>query len=398
MASKFKITAGRWWRGRRFELRDGMIRPGKSATLEIYDPWAEYSAVRAARGTKSAPYESLLSLLQKLDCRPGTNGRRYSLSRHSENLLVEWCCGHGLLGLLPHRVQVVTLAPRWWLPAPGAKVRGRDVPPNALYPAQGRFVRTSSGWEAYRTVAWERMHAAGKRGSSAGSLIREGSLVYPDQLPELWRRPRVVLRDLRGRDWAEEPLSETWGRFFPHVRKDEVETHAYHRPLTLEFCQEYAEPLDDLLDAAFLLRSVFQTVALKNKRIKVGDAEGDRLEGARLALLALADPVSQTLVDAGGRFYRQYWSSPSLLASYASMMLQDLGDRRLRFVRCQRCEKVFSTYAYQADYCSGTCRRAAYKGRKRKKKQKEQRQRQRSASEHQGDQEEGVANGEARTE
>lgn len=66
---------------------------------------------------------------------------------------------------------------------------------------------------------------------------------------------------------------------------------------------------------------------------------------------------------------------PSLLASFALMLLHDLtGGRHIR--RCDACGHVFAAAAYQKRYCSDTCRERLNKQRYRAKLRKPTRKQQ----------------------
>src|SRR5437773_6863634 len=95
---------GCWWRYDRYELRGGSICPARGARLQRYDPWTDYEEARRSQAT---PYLSLLTLLE----------------RFTEAGVLEWCAGHGLLGVLPHRARMVTLAPDF---VHGTDHRGRQ--------------------------------------------------------------------------------------------------------------------------------------------------------------------------------------------------------------------------------------------------------------------------------
>ena len=78
------------------------------------------------------------------------------------------------------------------------------------------------------------------------------------------------------------------------------------------------------------------------------------------ALNALVSPASSALWPLRDGSFEQRWVSPSLLASLAMMVLQDLTEHR-RILRCTTCGRIFVSAAYQAQYCSAKCRSTAQK-------------------------------------
>jgi hypothetical protein len=265
---------------------------------------------------ESTPYRSLLALVDHL----------------SVPTLVEWCQMHGLLGVLLHRAQTVTLEPQWkQTRGPG---RGRPEV------SQNRYERSHSGWSGWRT----RLSGPAER------------------LQEELRPSGVLLQGLRRFESMWEPqLSTTWGRFFPAVPREDRNAYAYPMPVSDEFWRLYGEPLDAFQDAAEALRDALRDTDA------IGD--GPRKKRGLQALNALVAPIGPSIVPEGGRF-RQQWRCPSLLASFAMMALLDLtGQQRVR--ACEVCGNTFVSAAPRARYCSGRCRRTAeqrvYRGRRRTK-------------------------------
>src|SRR5207244_2728941 len=118
------------------------------------------------------------------------------LERFTEAGVLEWCAGHGLLGVLPHRARMVTLAPDF---VHGTDHRGRQ---HTLGFTQLRYLRGNTAWSglSLKRAAW--VHD-GRPASS-----------YPMPLPT----GVLLLQDIRRLDeYVEEPLSATWARFFPTV-------------------------------------------------------------------------------------------------------------------------------------------------------------------------------------
>jgi hypothetical protein len=150
------------------------------------------------------------------------------------------------------------------------------------------------------------------------------------------------------------------------VPQGERPSFAYPRPLSPDFWRAYGEPLHDFLDAARLLQ---RTLRLLNEARDPSDPEDDPHEIARWELRRLnrlVASLSPSLHFVDGEF-RQRWSSPSLLGSYAMMALLDIEGRRVR--ACAECGRLFVTDAYQTRYCSpahsNRARKRTYRSRQR---------------------------------
>lgn len=228
----------------------------------------------------------------------------------SEAAALEWCRTHGLLGVLLHRVRTATFAPQR---------RGRR--PRAVAFTQDRHMRTPAGWSGVR---W--------------TVTRE--------MARWWRMPSgvVIGRDLRRFDLEHERLATTWGRFFPDVEPGRRETYDYPRPLKDGFWRLYGEPLDAFHDG---LQALAEAVRAAD------DARARDVQKLNALLL----PIGPSAHLEGGRV-RQKWRCPSLLATFAMMALLDLAAER-RVLTCWACGGTFVSRAYQARYCSRTCRRRA---------------------------------------
>ena len=166
---------------------------------------------------------------------------------------------------------------------------------------------------------------------------------------------RAVIRPVGTREWREEPLAKTWGRYFPKAAEEERETYQYPTPFTSEFWQQYAEPVDEFYQSAeALYRALLQ---LDGK-----DGDGTRQPEALLnALVSGVNPVMRRKEDGS---FRQYWASLSLIESLSMMALLDRTQRR-HLVRCDVCGTMIVTGIHTQQYCSEKCRWAAQKRRKR---------------------------------
>lgn len=358
------LLAGRWWRFSAYEIRESWICPAKGARLEAYDPWLAYHAAREGGGWGAPPYQSLLELIERLSFRPRSAERPFALAAESEQRLLAWCREHGLLGVLPHRVQAVVLAPRWRpLPFPEAQPEGQGGLPQdrILAPILPQYFRTSDGWQA-----WNQVQFAPGRRFIVDEPERAGELVSEDDRPKSWPPPSVLLQNLRDFKWERESLGKTWAQFFPDVPGEDRETHLYPVPGNDEFCRRYAEPWGDFWDAGRALRDAAGALSGVKPPDDCSQEELQTLGRGMRILNVLVSPVRSVLTLQDDGSFGQLWAAPSLLASYAMMVLQDLTARR-KILRCEVCGRIFVSTAYQARYCSARCRYTAQKRAYRKR-------------------------------
>ena len=311
----FDVAAGDWWRWERYELEGGFIRPAEGQnTLIRYNPWKEWRESRAGGQAGDPPYRSLVALLEQVPRPPAPEG---------EQKLLEWCTSYGLLGALLLQAHRAALQP---IPldsnTPEADIR------------QTRFFKTPHGW---------------------------GEAKVPIMRPDDAVPVKAVIRPVGTTEWREEPLAKTWGRYFPKAAEEERETYQYPTPFTDEFCQQYAEPVDEFYQSAeALYRALLQ---LDGK-----DGDGTRQPEALLnALVSGVNPVMRRQEDGS---FRQYWASLSLIESLSMMAFLDRTESRF-LVRCDVCATPFVTGILTQRYCTEKCRWNAQKRRQRAKGEKE---------------------------
>ncbi len=354
MPEPLTMSFGRWARFDRYVVDGGYIRPAPDARFERFDPWARYEETRRRSGARVPPYGALLSLVQGLnpEPRPGP-GPLETLSPEDAESVLEWCSGHGLLGLLLHRVQMVTLPPRWG-PLPG-----RD---EGLVAWQAELFRTNLGWG--RAERWGtgpgRASGRGDR-ERAGQGPDAGQVVRPPQLPRGWPEPSVLLQDLHTGAWDREPLSRTWARFFPALSRLDAEVHPYPLPGTEDFWRLYGEPVREFIAAADLL---LRAVDALGPGQSSGGRRNHEVRAAMDRLNLLLGPISPVAVWSDRRRLHQEWHAPSLLSHFAHMAFLDLTEQRPPR-SCATCGQLFVTSAYQGAYCTDRCRRTMQKRRYR---------------------------------
>jgi hypothetical protein len=260
----------------------------------------------------------LARLATALKADPATKGRILNVSQESQSQILAWCERHGLLGALLSRWVLVTLAPR-------------STVHDSRLRRQKRYIRLY--------------------GTDVGIRRTEGNL---DRICS-----SILIHPLNDLCIQEETLTKTWSNFFPSVPRQDRETYAYPVPYSQAFWEIYSEPVSEFLRAAKLFAGIVEYLGRSAKATSGGataSEEGEALarEQAIESLNVLRKDVSQVVVDEGEGL-RQEWASPSLLASFAEMLVIDLvAGRRAQYCEC--CRSPFTTDAYQARYCSPRCR------------------------------------------
>jgi hypothetical protein len=166
----------------------------------------------------------------------------------------------------------------------------------------------------------------------------------------------VILQSLT-RHRIETGSADSLARYFAG-HDDNPAVLDFPRPGTKAFWRAYSEPLDEFLFAAQHLRDAV------GDHDHAGTGPDEPSAGsATTRLNALAEPVGAALfIDADGSF-SQRWVSPSLLASLAFMVLQEIG-RNARPRECP-CGVIFVATRAHRRYCSDRCRERFKKRRQR---------------------------------
>jgi hypothetical protein len=306
------------------------------------------------------PYESLLALLETLEWTgsPADNAELGGppgpgrLAPEATTGLLTWCSTHGLLGILPQRACLVTLAPRF-------RPLARSTPRTSIYQlqlVQHEFARGSTEWivNQRESLPW----AVRARGDWEAMKDRPAP---PDFSQDWNQRPRVILQELWGKELTEESLDETWSEFFPTVSEPAGE-YPWPVPLSAKFWRLYAEPFEDFLWAMISFKAMLFDLAGTGQASEVAGRKQGRDQ--MHALLASVSPVLDRGKQGG---WKQQWASMSLLGSFAMMALLDLTEG-WRVRECPVDRRTFVADAWQARYCSARCRRTAQKRAYRSKK------------------------------
>jgi hypothetical protein len=365
----FDVAVGTWARYSAYDLAGGYLRPAPGAVLERYDPWAEYRAARYGPVKHLAPYEEFLGVADALGqvsrsvafpkiCPPSVEGKAELLS---------WCERFGLPGTLLHITHAAHLYPRWrsWAevledPVLGPlQLRHARLRPQAmsdhLHAVQRRLVFESGGWV-------EHLHRP--NGPELDSLDEDGEPLQPTLLSDDLR-PGVIVNSIQG-EWGWEPLGKTWGRFFPEVAAQDVETFQYPVPMSDEFWNLYGEPVEVMFTATAAFQAAVAGVMSVARTWSQDPVTRFTTMAARRLLNCFVGSTRPMLaIDERGAM-RQQWVNSSLLGMFGLMAIQDLTEGR-RILHCARCSRIFVTSAYQSQYCSSTCGRTVQKRRYRQR-------------------------------
>ena len=329
-----------WWRFDRYEVSGSYIRPAEGAQLNRYDPWEK----DAGRGRSKRAYQELIELIE--DVRGGPF-LWTSLRPGSEEKVLAWCEKHGLLGLLLHETVSVTFQAQWSLYEPE---QSRQV---LVAPSITTIDRLVDRWRENTRTYDDLLQPPGEKQADTPLEDEE----YLDRMP----RRRALIQTLNDDSLVELDLEESWGRFFPAVKRENAKTFRYPAPPTEQFWRAYGESIGDFMKAAGALHQLNE--GLSRIREHQTETEDDQIAAQQaLALMPrLLSPVSPgVVVDENGEMSLK-WVGASLLSVYAMMAVQDfIGDAIPR--RCPACNSYFLKKSGQkATYCSERCRQRAQK-------------------------------------
>jgi hypothetical protein len=339
MPKAIPFETGSWWRFSRYAISSGgVIRPAKGATLERYDPWRSYYELKGKRDRREPPYQSLLRLCAAL-YPAGVWHSPYPVAKEREQLVVDWCNRNGLLGILLEYTYLVNLHP-----AHRPKRTGKE------HEIELSYVRRGAGFGF---------------GDHTGRLISK-KIAEPYVILENFAECADLSAGFPPFDIVVEPLSKTWHRFFPGVLASRINTYRYPFPHSDDFWRHYGEPLEFFLE---FVRLFYEAAHNLNGRVeRAPESENTwKRDIAVSRLSSLTERVSAFLHCEEDGSFRQRWAASSLLSTYAMMLHLDmLGGRRL--IHCRKCNMPFLSDAYQAEYCSRTCRNTVQKRRYRERK------------------------------
>lgn len=318
MTRTTKLFGELWTRFERYEIVDGYIRPAPKARQQEYDPWEDYEPLRGKASTVR-PYHSLIALSERIE---GRDDPFRPLEQEYQDQIVSWCESNGLLGILLHRTEMVTL----------------PQDPKEHLPKTVRYLRTTRGWQTVETLF---------------------------EWPPSSEFAGVLLRDIGSVRWHVEPLSQTWAEFFPDV----AERQEYLMPRSPEFWTHYAEPLGRFIETARTLRKAVAGLRLIENLDARSKIDLFRWRQASTTMDALTSTVQPLLYDRSDDTYGLGWHCHSLLSVLAMMASLDFVSGRQ--LQCPECRRMFVSQAQQAEYCSPRCRATAQMRRYRKNKAQE---------------------------
>jgi hypothetical protein len=327
MELQIPANAGKWWRFSKYEVRGGYILPSDGARLTRTDPWQNYGAKRVGRHAGQAPYQSLISIVQRFPPL-GPDGE---LPRKSADELAEWCSTYGLLGVLPHRVELVYLAP------------GSDG-------SQRGYLRGGTGWREVSVLKPEEtVEVELPRRLPGGDEFGADRDIQVAATGLLQASAAAFVQPLDGGPPVRENLETTWAQYFrapPHEQSEGLE---FPMPLSDAFWDRYQEPVADFVASAHALISALSLV----------NEEPEAMTAAFEYLLVTVRPVIlKVKPNRGPEAPQQMWRSHSLLGSLAMMAVRDLlGTGRVR--KCPSCQSTFMSFAtndQKAKWCSKRCR------------------------------------------
>lgn len=312
MQSKL-FDGARWWKFDAYEVDEDYIRPASGARISSYDPWA-------LRDRRS--YLELANLATT----PEDPEPDYAA-------ITRWCDTYGPLGLLLQRTHVVRLAARWSEPDLSSARGGQ----------QTIHSRVGGRWESDESVL-------------VGLTVPRQALTGGEHDPRDDSAGEAVIEDIWGSRPRPEPLSLTWGRYFPSIPRDERDTYQYPLPGSRDFWNLYAEPTEQFLVGAAVL----------DEALAASSTEASSWSLERLNALASTARLSAIEEDGG---LVQRWVAPSLIGTMGLMALLDLtGGVVPSTCSAEGCANYFIAERPWAEFCSARCRHREQKRRQRAKK------------------------------
>jgi hypothetical protein len=384
------LRAGMWPRFDSYEITDGVVHPTEGARLELYDPWEEYVAVWQRRqrlprkkgdpaGPKRnnpramPPYQELLWLAARLQAHDSESGvpviGKVDLTPDLRKRVLAWCRHNGLLGLLHHETLEIWLAPIW------ERAEGSSL----LSAVAHGWQRSGGGWvHASRNYAYvneldttlcgapvsparyEELRASPATESKRGSLWSLPKLAHvpPSMAEKIGPIGGVVIRRLGVSGLEVAPLGHLRRYFFQIEPESHKPKWPMPNPRDEGFWRSYAEPVHSVVQAAEQLSWIMKALATHSTEyVQPTPQQHEQLTRAQDHLAAYTENTWPRVVLNEEGKPQVRWSAPSLLGSFALMIMFDLaGKGTIR--TCAHCGTPFASSARQAVYCSDRCRNA----------------------------------------
>ncbi|MDP2857690.1 MAG: hypothetical protein Q8P50_06880 [Bacillota bacterium] len=310
MAVQFPLRS-RWWRFDEYQVTQGHIMPSPGAKLVDYDPFALYRATWDREGKakrRSLGNHPAYVELMHLAGRP-----------HDHNAIEQWCSKHGLLGLLQFRLV--------------------------------RLVHQAD--DAMQVVE--------------SPQRREVHMELDEMIMDSLAKPARALFFTATGDIADRSPVETLKPYFPSIEVSKFSTGhllwglGAHGSPDDEVLRDYAEPVNEFIDAANQLKEVFRTLTrVENDWPRRWASELLPPDYVRALSCAWED------LSWNDEAWLPRWRFSSLLAALYTMMRLDVGGGKLmRYCRRLKCGMPFITDNVQQHYCSVQCVKAEEKARER---------------------------------
>ncbi|MCK9463190.1 MAG: hypothetical protein M0R80_26505 [Proteobacteria bacterium] len=351
------FRTGEWVRFGGYEIINGCICPTVSTQQESYDPWKGHRPTEAGEPVlsqrampyrDSRPYFSLFDLVEKIQALEAGAKRKDALRKNTEKLIIDWCCHHGLLGVLLHELVFVQL--------------GLDRGETG---GNGVFCHSREGGRSWGVQKLDMSEAV-----IPFAVVEKVSRTPQDLRGWRMERPGKNLQKPHG------PPSE-WERYFPRMNAFDAWSNSRFTLASEPFWNEYGEPVERFLDAAFLLKTTVEALfehrsrssekwkaklerkAKRDKARPVEYDDPDDFDQRMKAMDYLVSRVSTTFELAADGTYNMRWHTTSLLGTFAMMALIDLTQKEGDLARCSKCERFFWQSSDRAVYCTLRCKRAA---------------------------------------
>lgn len=338
------------------------------------EPWLEFEQWRTEKPSEAvAPYQDLLDLAAQCDESVRAEEKQKKLLEREkarpklEAEITDWCTKHGLLGILPQRIQSVYHQPTW--------ERNKS---RTLVPTIKSAHRTSLGWQESSTVEVDRWTELLQRNLDK-LKPKEGEPVFTRNAPPNWPSDWIevtpftmnemdIAQVIKYRRWRNRECPSIASTahfdqyFFPAAESGDP-LSLFPLPGSEHFWDRYREPLAEFVIAATRFASGAKAYVQLNER------PADALDGDELYALDFFQALSRSVglgAPAEGQEYAPMTFAPSLLAAYAYMITLDMARLKLVMV-CPECGKLFASRARRVIYCSVRCQSRVSKRRVKSK-------------------------------